>query len=134
MGKYFHGRRVHIIVYSLAFSLFVEILSLIDSTGIFNCYNKAEDSNLCLYTDDLLISKDKPFEKFNLFRLLFVVRITVTFYIDYLVVILGMFDFAKMEVLKNNHRLGATTYFTMLSGQQLFQALFYEPQYKDFQD
>ena len=39
----------------------------------------------------------------------------------------GVIDLAKLEVLKNNRKIGANLYLTMLALQQLFQGAFMEP-------
>lgn len=151
VGKYFLGRKYSTLKVSLVTALSLEIFEIV-VMYFFNCgsptrkeinqftkfnfgklipddendhdYAHIDTWGYCIINDDLDPADDK---EINWFRLLMGFKNTNFFLVFYMICWCGVIDVAKLEVLKNNRRMGANLYLTMLALQQVVQGIIFEP-------
>ena len=77
-------------------------------------YAKIDQWGFCLINENLDPNDD---DELNWFRVLMGLKNVNFFLIFYIICRCGVIDVAKLEVLKNNRRIGASLYLTMLALQ-----------------
>ena len=81
-----------------------------------HAYENIDKWGFCVITDNLEPEHDA---ELNWFRIIMGLKNVNFFLVFYMICWVGVNDVAKLEVLKNNRRMGANLYMTMLALQQI---------------